>query len=167
MQMTQRCMKCGHVAEIEYSDAAACPQCGAIYSKMQALTEPPVVPPSRSSRIEPSLTTGTGAVTNPPSASRVPSRPDEDFVQRLRAQSTYPTFRGFVQVFYVLGLVFAACLLVGGVVGMFISSNLMSAVAGVVSALVVFLFSRLFKETWLMLADLSDATIHLARRDGR
>jgi len=40
-------------------------------------------------------------------------------------------------------------------------------VAGVVSALLVFLFSRLFKETWLMLADLSDATIHLARRNGK
>ncbi len=39
--MTMTCMKCGHVAQsADANDSgAACPQCGAIYSKVQAALE--------------------------------------------------------------------------------------------------------------------------------
>lgn len=76
--MSQRCLKCEHVAEPNYSEAAVCPNRGAFYAKvMQSATSmspaPQPAPHSRTSRIEPSLLASTATTA----AYRAPQRMDE------------------------------------------------------------------------------------------
>jgi len=82
----------------------------------------------------------------------------------LRVESIYPIFRGFVQLFYVIGLLLAAACAIGGVVALLRTGGGMVALAvGIGLAVLLVLFARLFKETSLMLADMSDAMVRIAR----
>jgi hypothetical protein len=157
MLMSKRCLKCQHVAEIEYSDTAACPACGAVYSKVEQSARAVGPAPAAASEVD------IGAAPPKVPSGRAPQ--SDGFIEVLRAESIYPTFRGFVQVFYVLGLVLAAMLFVGGIIGGFMSGGATPGMVGAGTAVLFVLLARLFKETWLMLADLSDAMIRVARRD--
>lgn len=149
MLMSKRCPECQHIAEVD-SAAQNCPACGARYSKAED-----VVPAPREH----------GAARRTPKAMVEPVARKDEFIEELRAASTYPTFRGFVQIFYVIGLILAVALFVGGVIGTFMSKgSAMSFGVGTVMALLFVILARLFKETWLMLADMSDAMIRMARR---
>ena len=159
--MSKRCLKCQHVAEIEYSAIAACPACGAVYSKVESLAQ------AAAPQAEPEAVAAAAAplkrpIDVPPTPAARPS--PSKFIDELRAESIYPTFRGFVQVFYVIGLVLAGAIFIGGLVTTFFGGrNPMAFFGGLFMAVLFVLIARLFKETWLMIADLSDATVRVAR----
>ena len=111
------------------------------------------------SRIDPVFTGEMPARRN-----RRPTVGIDEFVGRLRVESIYPIFRGFVQLFYVIGLLLAAACAIGGVVALLRTGGGMVALAvGIGLAVLLVLFARLFKETSLMLADMSDAMVRIAR----
>ena len=144
--MLKICAKCNHPnPDATGADTDACPACGAIYAKVQqsfsARAEAPAAAPRTAAR--------RGAT--------VP------FIERLRADSQYPTFRQVVGLFSVIGYVLAAIVGIGAVVTGF-SGSVAAAAGGIVFACLIVIFSRFAKEASLMLADLSDAMVRMAER---
>lgn len=95
---------------------------------------------------------------------RSPNRHLLPAARRLRAQSLYPTWRQLVGFLAVVGYGVAALILLGGVVGVWQGGVLGIPIllGSVVVALFVVLITRVSREGWLMLADLSDAAVRLA-----
>ena len=146
--MLKICAKCSHAnPDATGAETDACPACGAIYAKVQAAV----------SRAAPS----TAAPR--PVAPRRSTRGDGPFIDRLRAQSQYPTFRQVVGLFTGIGYVLAALVGVGSVMVAF-RGGAAPAVGGIVFACLIVIFSRFAKEASLMLADLSDAMVRMAER---
>ena len=172
MLVTRQCLKCRHVGDVEDSPAAACPSCGAIYAKVEARAH---AASTNGQARKPEAATARAPVSapavdfvlddDPPARAALTARP---FIDALRAGSNYPTFRAFVRFFYVVGLVLAVVMAIGAVSSLFLGSGIASFGAfffGVVGAVVLALLARLFKETWLMLADAADAVVHLAGKE--
>ena len=146
--MLRICAKCSHPNPDATGAATdACPACGAIYAKVHAAV----------SNATPS------AAASRPAAPRRSGRGDAPFIDRLRADSQYPTFRQVVGLFSVIGYVLAAIVGIGAVVSGF-SGSLAAAVGGIVFACLIVIFARFAKEASLMLADLSDAMVRMAER---
>ena len=82
------------------------------------------------------------------------------YLNTLRADSCYPTFRAFVTVATVLAYIAAALIVVAG----FVSGQAGGIMAGIVVAVVVALIAKVGQEVSLMIADIADATIHSAGR---
>lgn len=140
MQLT--CPKCHHVnPSATGSPADACPSCGAIYAKAIAAT---MRTPARAAP-----------------ARRTADKP-EDFLAELRSASAYPAFRTVIGLATVLGYLLAAIVFVGAAVSAWPTKQPGLFVGGLVGSVVIFVLTRVFKEMWLMLADMSDATIRMA-----
>ena len=156
---SKQCLKCGHIASVDAEPPQACPRCGAIYSKVEAAMR-------------------TGAFVRP---SQLPSEPEVNyfkatptqaeqgddadvhaFAKQMRAESLYPAWRKIVGFFTIIGYITAVIVLIAG----FISGkgSTLAMLAGFGFAALIALFTKVGKELSLMLADLSDATIHLAAR---
>lgn len=151
---TRTCAKCQHVNnQSTMGEHEACPKCGGIYSRVEAyLRAERAGPPSRA------------AIPQLPIKTRATSRPtgltgplvDPDFIDAMRAESLYPTFRGLVK----LGTWFFYLVAVIAVVGAFVNDNSGSLKVGVLlGALVLVIFVTAAKEASLMLADMSDAAV--------
>lgn len=154
---TKTCLKCGSATPYDDNPPAICPDCGAIYAKVEAARAQPVGESSGRPR-EP-------APSRPaPRSIQQRLRHDEPdvhgYAERMREQSLYPAWRKIVGFFTLLGYIVAALTLVGGVVAA--KGSPMAAIVGVVSAAVIALLAKVGKELSLMLADLSDATVRLA-----
>ena len=94
MQVT--CIKCNHVNPNATGSAHdACPKCGVIYAKAQQAMAPAVRRPVANSKLEHS---------------------PNQFIEELREASIDPTFRSVISLGYVLGLVLAVLLALGGIV---------------------------------------------------
>lgn len=142
--MEKTCIKCGQInPEATGSATDACPKCGAIYAKAQ----PPVAP-----------------VMRRPVASAVVAQDLGQFVEGLRERSIYPTFRSVIHIGYVLGLVLAGLFALIGLVGGYMNGSVGTAFGLVFAALVMAVIARFMKEASLMLADMSDATVLMAKR---
>lgn len=92
---------------------------------------------------------------------------DEQFVDKMRRESLYPTFRNLVQAIYWIWVVLAVIMLVGGVLSLLLGSGLgrvMGPITGIGLSLFFFIIARTSKEVSLMLADLSDAAVRLAQK---
>ncbi|HOE43144.1 MAG TPA: hypothetical protein PLB25_16165 [Rhodoferax sp.] len=140
--MKKTCIKCNHVnLSATGDDTEACPACGVIYAKAQ----PPLARP---------------AVT--PSVKR--AQRNEPFIDRLRDESLYPTFRQVVTIFHVLGQILAVLFFLGGLVSGYKMGNTGMMVGSTIGAIFMSVFFRVAKEASLMLADMSDATVRLAQR---
>lgn len=160
--MHKTCLKCGHVnpkptgAELE-----PCPQCGAIYS-----------------RVEAAMTSRQGAATAPspsrPARAAAPvaapvapwrrARHAQNFLGELRERSNYPTFRAVVRFVEIASYVVAA--LVAVVSGLAIKND--QIVLGVGFLLAAFygaIMARFAKEAFFMLADGVDSLVHIASSD--
>jgi hypothetical protein len=87
------------------------------------------------------------------------------FIDRLRSESHYPAFRTVVGLFYLLGLAIGLIALVAACVVVW-NGGVAAGVGGVVFGIVVLILSKVGKEVSLMMADLTDATIRLAAREG-
>ena len=146
------CIKCGHVNPAATGLATdTCPKCGVIYAKAQ----PPIAP------IRPRV------VASPVASSVASSNGDRSlnvFVEDLRERSIYPTFRSVINSAYVVGLVFAGLLALGGLIGGYNTGSVGTAFGLVFAALFVIAIARFMREASLMLADLSDATMLIAKR---
>jgi drug/metabolite transporter (DMT)-like permease len=85
---------------------------------------------------------------------------NRDYLNHIRKNSAYPTFRGFVTFFTVVGdvvavLVAIGCLFTGGG-----GIGVGGVVLGLLGAVVLALFVTVAREVSLMLADIADATIN-------
>lgn len=142
--METTCIKCGHINPAATGSAAdACPKCGVIYAKAQQPMAPVVRRPVASSKLEQS---------------------PNQFIDDLRENSIYPTFRSVINLGYVLGLVLAVLLTLGGLVGGYKAGSVSTAFGAVFAAIVIAVIARFMKEASLMLADMSDATVLMAKR---
>lgn len=140
--MQKTCIKCNHVNPTATgADTEACPRCGVIYAKAQPTLARPQTAPSGKRR--------QGA---------------EPFIERLRADSLYPTFRSIVNIAHVLGQILAVLVLVTGLIGGYNLSSPGTAVGTLIAAIFISVLSRVAKEASLMLADMSDATVRMAQR---
>lgn len=153
--MLKNCLKCGHAnPDATGDDLDACPNCGAIYSRVEAAWATRPVRPVRSE-----------------SQQHLSPQPDDEsvdeFALRLRGDSLYPTFRGLVGLIHFALMVLAGLALLGGVVGAWSGSG-MSRVgmlfAGVFMGLLFLIVAKLTREMSLMLADLADAAVRIASR---
>ena len=142
MQVT--CIKCNHVNPNATGSAHdACPKCGVIYAKAQQAMAPAVRRPVANSKLEHS---------------------PNQFIEELREASIYPTFRSVISLGYVLGLVLAVLLALGGIVGGYKAGSFGTAFGAVFAAIVIAVIARFMKEASLMLADMSDATVLMAKK---
>ena len=150
------CRKCGHTVAFGGMEPQSCPECGAVYSKVEAALRGE----------EPARTRAAverGPSSRFPVASRGPGADAHAFVQRMRDESLYPFWRKLVGMVTVLGYIVAGLVLVSALVVMF-KGSVGAGFGGVVAAVVIAFMARVAKEMWLMLADLSDASVRLAAR---
>lgn len=161
--MQRECLKCGHVnANATGTELEACPQCGAIYSRVAAALaahgsvrtvvrptaapEPPAPTPSHAARAAPAP---------------VPHR--ADFIAHLRGHSHYPAFRAAVRFCEFLG--YAAAVGLAILAGLAIKNGgIASGASFMFSAFWVAIGARVLKELFSMLADGVDAAVHMAAR---
>lgn len=153
------CRKCGHTAVFEVMEPQSCPECGAIYSKVEAALRGE----------EPARTRAAverGPSSRFPVASRGPGTDVHAFAQRMREDSLYPVWRKLVGLCTLLGYLWAVLILVVSLITVF-KGSVTVGLTGIGGAAFLAVMTRTAKEMWLMLADLSDAAVHLAaRRDG-
>lgn len=142
--ISKKCLNCNHVATQDIN-TQACPACQAVYSKVEA-----------------SLTRPEASFAPSRPAPQIRQKPAGEFIDTLRAESIYPTFRGLVKIgtwiFYLAAFVTV-------LMAIFSSGQMGSARFGaVVGALVMVVLVTAAKEASLMLADLSDAAVYSAQR---
>lgn len=142
---SKKCLKCGHVAQFSEQPPMSCPQCGAIYSKVeQAL--------------------GSPLLHSKPMPQRAVANLDplhHSYAEAMREESLYPTFRALTKVAYFFMVVIAALVLVAGVFAFF-KLGVGYLVGSTVGAIFIYILARVSRELSLMLADLSDATVRMA-----
>lgn len=155
--MTTTCPKCSYERTPKDIDipATECPRCGVIYAKAQ----PPAPRPAPRTAPAAPLSTLEPAEPQPSFLSNAPST----FLDELRERSHYPAFRSVVTLVYLLGIVVAVVALVGSLVALFVRGQVVPGIIGLVAACFIFLIVKAGKEASLMVADLSDATIFVAK----
>lgn len=84
------------------------------------------------------------------------------FVDRVRTESAYPAFRGFVGVLTWISYIIAACLALVGLFGGAGSGNLVGMALFLIGAMLWALLTNVAREIALMLADIADATLLVA-----
>ena len=80
------------------------------------------------------------------------------YLNSIREESCYPTFRAFVTVATVLTYIVAVLVIIAG----FISGQGGGILIGIVVAVVIVLIAKVGQEVSLMIADIADATIDSA-----
>lgn len=133
----------------------ACPNCGAIYSRVEAYIR------AEQARAAPPRPTGLEPL--PPSLGADPLLDQmvaPAFVARMRAQSLYPTFRGLVKLGTWLFYLLAIAMLIGG----FQIGNSGATLAAFFGAALLAVIATAAKEAALMMADVSDAAVIRAAR---
>lgn len=161
--MLKICQKCGDAnPSATGADLEACPACGAIYSRVAQAMAAKAAPATASRADFPDSRTAARPVS---AAVAGPSGDVHGFAERLRAASLYPTFRGLVRLIYFVWLVLAAVALIGAVTALLSGSGI-ARIGGFLGGLFFALFfaviAKVTREAALMLADLSDAAVHIA-----
>lgn len=85
------------------------------------------------------------------------------YLDRIRGNSCYPTFRIVVQIVTYLAYFAAICLVIMG----FITGKLSSILLMIVAAAALALLARVAQEVTLMVADIADAAIDSAAAQSR
>lgn len=143
----KQCLKCGHTATYEGAPPLACPQCSAIYSKVEeALRGEPLPRRVELQRRESPISERSLDV--------------HAFTEQMRAESLYPAWRKMVDVVTIIWYLLAVVALIVGVVSS--KGSFLGILASAGGAAFVALFARIGKELSLMIADLSDAALRLA-----
>ncbi|MNV65488.1 hypothetical protein D3C71_1581840 [compost metagenome] len=81
----------------------------------------------------------------------------------MRSESLYPFWRKLVGLVTILGYILAVIMLIAAFIAMS-KASMTAGLVGVGVAIIVAVMTRVGKEASLMLADLSDATVHLAAK---
>ena len=84
---------------------------------------------------------------------------NQKYLEAIRNNSCYPTFRGFVGFFTLIGYLIAAVIAIGSI----FSGQIGAILIGCAVATITALLFRVAKEMSLMLADIADATIDASR----
>lgn len=167
--MQRKCLKCDRINEAATGDAIeACPQCGAIYSRVEAAFATRSKTEHRPATARPS--TETMSRYRPQFRGDADDAEDEyvdvyAFAETLRAQSLYPTFRSLVRVIYWFFILLAAASAIVVLVTLFKGSGvgrIGGVIGGVFMTFFFILIARITSETSLMIADLSDAAVRIA-----
>lgn len=154
------CRKCGHVTAYSGMEPQSCMECGAVYRKVEeAMQQASEGRPSQLPR---------ASVSAPLPAGRGGGRRSSvtdvhGFAEQMRSDSLYPFWRKLVGIATVLGYVLAGFMMVGAVVTLF-RGSVGAGIGGMVAAALIAFMVRVAKELWLMLADLSDASVRMAAR---
>lgn len=163
---TKQCLKCNHVASFEGAPPLACPECGAVYSKVEEAIRSGAPMRSRNNSTDSGF--ANSALPTPKAWSAISQTRGEDgldvhaFARNMRNDSLYPAWRKIVGFFTILGYVFAVILLVAAfVVG---RDSVWTLLVGFGCAAMIALAAKVGKELSLMLADLSDASVRIAAR---
>lgn len=162
--MIKTCQKCGHMnPSATGGELDACPECGAIYSRVAAAMAAKAAPAAgadfQESRTNARQADGAETASSKGSIN--------SFAERMRETSLYPTFRGLVRLIYFVWMALAALALVGAAVAL-LSGSGVARIGGFLGGLFFALFfaviAKVTKEAALMLADLSDSAVHIAAR---
>lgn len=150
--MNRQCLKCNHVNPSATGDALeACPACGAIYS-----------------RVEQAMASGAPVhKVAAPAASPAQQADVHEFVETMRADTLYPTFRGLANANAWLWNILAGLCGLGGLISLFTSSGsgrFIGLLGGAAFALFFYVMGKFFREMSHMLADLSDASVRTAAK---
>ena len=163
----KKCLKCGHTATFDGTPPAACPGCGAIYAKVEEAYRQRQAARAQAAGAPVSEFQDTAA--GRPVAARSArlrvgaEEPDvHAFAQRMRDESLYPAWRKIVGLSTIACYAIAALILLGSVIST--KGSLLGVLVGAGSAALIVIIAKVGKELSLMLADLSDATVHLAAR---
>ena len=168
--MQRKCLKCGHINSAATGDALeACPQCGAIYSRVEAALAARAAAGPNSVPARPMPPSQPPAQ---PTARRPQSRTEKeldvaDFAEKMRSASLYPTFRSLVKLISLFWMALAVGAAIVAVVVLFKGNGIgriTGVLGGVFSCLFCILVARLTSEMSLMLADLSDAAVRIAAK---
>ena len=139
------CPKCNKLnVQATGASGEACPYCGVIYTKAQQAQ-------AAAPRMRTKMAQAVGASDG------------GHFIDQLRAQSHYPAFRALVGLFYLVGLALGLIALVGGIVAAW-NGSMGAGIGGAAAGLIMLILAKVGKEVSLMVADMSDATIHTAGR---
>lgn len=177
--MQRKCLKCDHVhAEATGDELEACPQCGAIYTRVEAVLQARAA--EQAAVLRPKATSGYAAAAALAAAERRHSTTfsasfDNEFnvhafAETLRSESLYPTFRNLVQLIYWIFVVLAIVAAIGTVVVVLKgdgASRLIGGLTGLFMTLFSLVLGKLSREMSLMLADLSDAAVRIAAQQER
>lgn len=169
---SETCLKCGHVNPMATgSPADACPQCGAIYSRVKAAMA--AGKPLRSARPGDSgfqQFNDTPAADPRKVAAHSPRKATARvrYVETLRNDTQYPTFRTVVRLGLFFGYFLAFCALGGGLIAAFKSGGtawhiLIGAGAGAF----LYLLTRIWFELTVMVVDIADASVRTAENSER
>ena len=149
--MIRKCLKCSHVnSQASGDELEGCPECGAIYSRVEAAwgARPVARPAAAAAPLDAEVSV-------------------EDFAERMRRSSLYPTFRNLVEVLHWVLLLLAAFVFVGGLLGAWQGQGAAAVGSfffGLTFGLFFVVVARVSREMSLMLADLSDAAVRIASR---
>jgi hypothetical protein len=89
----------------------------------------------------------------------------KQYLEAIRSDSAYPTYRGFIGIIALLGYILAGIVALGAVgTGLFsmnksAGTGIAIMVGGLIYAAILFLMARFFKEAALILADIGDSTV--------
>jgi hypothetical protein len=150
MSIGKKCLKCGHTANFDATPGLACPTCGAVYSKVEAMLARGGAPAQ--------------PVATKPVRASAPTEAQGPFIERLRGDSHYPSFRAAVRVIFWIFVVLALGMLVGGAAAAYAAKTAGPLLGGLFGAILLTILAKVGKEASLMLADLSDAAVRMAQR---
>ncbi len=150
---TKQCLKCNHIVHFEGGPPLACPQCGAVYSKVEETLRNG--PPVRRRQEE----------GPPPSRISNAALDMHAFAEQMRDESLYPAWRKIVGLVTIVWYLVAVVAFIIGIVST--NGSFVGVLEGAGTAAFIALFARVGKELSLMVADLSDATVYMAARAAR
>ncbi len=88
----------------------------------------------------------------------------QEYIDRIRSNTAYPTYRAFVRILMMFGYVLAMSIVVAGVVDYttrgYLSAFLLGGkflIGSIIVGVITVFFSRLWKEAALILADIADS----------
>lgn len=166
----ETCLKCGHVnPDAKGTDTEACPNCGAIYSRVKAAAAAGKL--SRTTRtaesgFDHSAQSTHDAALRPltPSPSRRNRKSRSAYVQSLREETNYPAFRAVVRLGLYFGYFMVAGALIGGIAGAIPDSGSpLFLLAGLGTAAFIYLLTRIWFELTVMVVDIADASVRTAQ----
>lgn len=159
--MQRECLKCHHVHTTAIGgDLEACPQCGAIYSRVEAI--------AASRGADSILPAGQRAAHHKavhPALAHARPIDVHGFAATLRTESLYPTFRGLVRIGHLFGLVLTGMSAIMAIMALFAYEGVArfgGFIGFGIATVFVYVFTRLMTELSLMFADLSDASVRTA-----
>lgn len=167
--MQKTCLKCGHVnPSATGADLEACPNCGAIYSRVEAAwadsgqvraAQPPLSDGPPSAR--PSAFAPMPAPAPTTRRTRYRASDTAAFLDSLRDHTNYPTFRAVVRFVEIASYLAAALLAALG--GMLIKNGVyLGGIGTLLAAFYGAIVARFAKEAFFMLADGCDALVQTA-----